>query len=104
MTTNELVADSSPPPPLALSSALTVQTFKMRSIERGRCTPQLLRKKMLGGFYAKEECSFAIMGRERTVDLEAQSEADREKWVDAIQALIGYLKAIKAQATKFSAR
>jgi hypothetical protein len=54
-----------------------MKTIKLRSVERGRATPQLQRKKLLGGFFAKEECAFAILGRERSVDLEANSEAER---------------------------
>jgi hypothetical protein len=81
-----------------------MKTFKIRSVERGRCTPNLQRKKTFGGFYAKEECAFAIMGRERTVDLETNNEQEREKWVIALQHLVAYLKEVKAQSQKFTSR
>lgn len=42
----------------------------IRRVEKGRYTPQLQRKKW-NRYLAKEECAFAIIGRERTVDLEA---------------------------------
>jgi len=45
---------------------------KIRTVERGRYTPQLQRKKW-NRYLAKEECAFAIIGRERTVDLEASN-------------------------------
>lgn len=79
-----------------------MKVFKIRSIERGRCTPQLQRKKVIGGYYAKEECAFAILGRERSVDLEASSEAEREKWIEAILQLVEYTKQIKIESTKFA--
>jgi len=74
---------------------------KIKSVERGRTTPQLLRKTLMGKPLAKEECSFTISGKERTVDLEADSEAAREKWVHAIETLIEYKKSLKLAATGF---
>jgi len=75
-----------------------MKVFKIKSIERGRSTPQLQRKNMFGKFLAKEELAFAIVGRDRTLDLEATSEAEREKWIHALEALIEFKKAQKAQA------
>jgi len=77
-----------------------MKVFKIRQIERGRCTPQLQRKSLMGKHLAKEECSFAVIGRERTVDLETDSEALREKWIHALETLLEYKKALKAQNTK----
>jgi hypothetical protein len=77
-----------------------MKVFKIRQLDRGRCTPQLARKSMFGKHLAKEECAFAIIGRERTVDLEAESEAMREKWIHALETLIEYKKATKQQTTK----
>jgi hypothetical protein len=73
---------------------------RIRSLERGRCTPQLERKSF-NKFLAKEECAFAIMGRDRTVDLEAANEATREKWIEALETLMAYKKELKKQATQF---
>eukprot|EP00456_Euglypha_rotunda_P068544 TRINITY_DN5983_c0_g1_i6.p1 TRINITY_DN5983_c0_g1~~TRINITY_DN5983_c0_g1_i6.p1 ORF type:complete len:1872 (+),score=340.11 TRINITY_DN5983_c0_g1_i6:125-5740(+) len=56
-----------------------MKVFQIKQIERGRTTEQLKRKNAFGKFLSKEECSFAIIGRERTIDLEAPSEAEREK-------------------------
>jgi len=79
-----------------------MKVFKIKSVDRGRCTPQLQRKKPWGGKdYAKEECSFAVQGRERTVDLEANSEAQRERWVHALETLVAYTKSIKAVRSNF---
>ena len=54
-----------------------------------------------GKFLAKEECAWAIMGRDRTVDLESPSEADRDKWIHALEMLVAYRKEIKKQASQF---
>jgi len=81
-----------------------MKIYKIRSMERGRVTPQLLRKTAFGKFLAKEENSFAILGRERSVDLECKSEAERDKWISCLQALIDYKKATKAANTKFDSR
>eukprot|EP01006_Ploeotia_vitrea_P030519 TRINITY_DN62915_c0_g1_i1.p1 TRINITY_DN62915_c0_g1~~TRINITY_DN62915_c0_g1_i1.p1 ORF type:complete len:1870 (+),score=1159.95 TRINITY_DN62915_c0_g1_i1:813-5612(+) len=84
-----------------LKDSQKMKVYKLRTVEYGRCTPQLQRKKAFGGYYAKEECAFAVLGRERTVDLECSSEAERDKWAKAFKALIDYNKAAKKQNTKF---
>jgi hypothetical protein len=81
-----------------------MKIFMIKQVEKGRCTPQLQRKKKLGSFYAKEECSFAIVGRERTVDLEAPSEAERDKWVHAIETLVEYKRHQKQLNQTFASR
>ena len=77
-----------------------MKTWKLRGVERGRATQQLQRKRF-GKYLCREEGGFAIMGRERNVDLEAESEKDREKWFEAITALVAYRKDLKKHATKF---
>lgn len=77
-----------------------MKVFRIRTIERGRCTPQLERKSF-GKFLAKEECAWAILGRDRTVDLESLTEADREKWIEALEMLVAYRKELKRVATQF---
>lgn len=54
-----------------------------------------------GKYLAKEECAWAIMGRDRTVDLESPTEADRDKWIHALEMLVAYRKEIKKQASQF---
>jgi len=81
-----------------------MKIYLIKQIEKGRCTPQLTRKKKLGSFYAKEECSFAVIGRERTVDLEANSEAERDKWVHALETLVEYKKYQKQLNQNFASR
>lgn len=54
-----------------------------------------------GKYLAKEDHAFAIIGRERTVDLEATSEAEREKWIAALETLLAYRKELKRVATQF---
>jgi len=82
-----------------------MKIFKVKNIERGRCTPQLQRKKALTGkFLAKEECSFAVFGRDRTVDLETETEAEREKWVDALNMLVEFTRTQKEANKQFTAR
>jgi hypothetical protein len=78
-----------------------MKVFKIRAIDRGRCTPQLQRKSLMGKHLAKEECSFAVLGRDRSVDLEAASEAEREKWIHALETLIEYKKGQKTVASNF---
>ncbi len=56
----------------------------------------------MSGFNAKEECAFAVVGRDRTVDLEANSEAEREEWIIALTHLVAYLKSLKEAGTKFA--
>jgi hypothetical protein len=81
-----------------------MKVFMVKQVEKGRCTPQLQRKKKLGSFYAKEECSFAVIGRERSVDLEANSEAERDKWVHALETLVEYKRAQKLLNQSFQSR
>jgi len=78
-----------------------MKVYKIKTVNKGRCTPQLLRKSMMGKYLAKEECAFAVQGRDRTVDLEATSEAEREKWVHALETLVEYKKAQKLATTGF---
>jgi len=56
------------------------------------------------GMYSKEELSFAVFGRDKTISLEANTEAERERWIAAISAWIEYHKALKQQNSKFSSR
>jgi hypothetical protein len=72
-----------------------MKIFKIRTVERGRCTMQLQRQRF-GKYLADEKCAFSIQGRERTVDLEASTEKDCEKWIDAVEQLIAYKKGLQA--------
>jgi hypothetical protein len=71
-----------------------MKLYKIKQIEEGRATPQLQRKKF-GKYLAKEECAFAIIGQERTVDLEATNEASRKQWVNALEILVEWHRASK---------
>ena len=77
-----------------------MKTWKLRGCERGRCSQQLLRKRF-GKYLCREEGGFAIVGRDRNVDLECESEKDREKWMEAIQAFVAWLKWTKKNASQF---
>ena len=81
-------------PKKAVKPTQKMKVFKMKAIERGRCTPQLVRKRY-GKWLAKEECSFAIIGRDRTFDIECVSEKNREEWISALETLMAYAKAVK---------
>jgi len=85
----------------ALKEENTMKIFKIKQIDRGRCTPQLQRKTLMGKFLAKEECSFAVLGRDRSVDIECTSEAEREKWIHALETLIEFKKGQKLVASDF---
>jgi len=74
-----------------------MKVFKIKQIEEGRCTPQLQRKRF-GKFLAKEECCFAVTGRERTVDLEAPDEASKKQWVHALEILVEWFRGTRATA------
>jgi len=78
-----------------------MKVYKIKTIDRGRMTPQLQRKNIMGKFLAKEECAFTVVGRERTVDLEASSEAEREKWIHALETLIEWKKGQKLAQSGF---
>jgi len=77
----------------------------IKQIEKGLCTPQLQRTTLLGKKpIAREECSFAVIGRERSVDLEASSQEERDKWVHALETLVEYKRAMKLAHTQFGNR
>jgi hypothetical protein len=78
-----------------------IKVFKIRTVERGRCTDDLKRKKTFGGFYAKEELSLGVFTRDKILSFETNTEVDREKWHAAITALVAYLKQVKISNTKF---
>jgi len=75
--------------------------IKIRSIESGRCTPALNRKKPFGGYHTKEECCFAVFGRDKSMSFETNTEAERERWVQALKALLEYHKALKLSKPQF---
>jgi len=77
-----------------------IKMFKVKSVETGRCTPQLERKR-LGKFLAKEECAFSVIARNRTVDLEADNEANRDLWVQYLTMVMEWNRAQKANAKSF---
>jgi len=81
-----------------------MKVFMIKQVEKGRATAQLQRKKKLGSYYAREECSFAVIGRARSVDLEASTEAERDKWVHAIETLVEYKRAQKVLNQSFASR
>jgi len=77
----------------------------IKQIEKGLATPQLQRTTLMGRKpVAKEECSFAVIGRERTVDLECLSNEERDKWVHALETLVEYKRAMKLAHTQFGNR
>jgi len=77
-----------------------IKLFKVKSVEPGRCTPQLERKRF-GKFLAKEECAFSVIARNRTVDLEADTEANRDLWVQYLNLVMEWNRAQKANAKSF---
>lgn len=78
-----------------------MKVMRIRQTDKGRCTTQLQRKSW-GRHLAKEECAFAVVGRERTVDLEAATEVDRDKWCRSITLWVEYMKAVKKAQAKFN--
>jgi len=80
----------------------TMKIGTIKQVEKGLCTPQLQRTTLIGKKpVAKEDCSFACIGRERSVDLECSSHEEREKWVHAIEVLLEWKKGLKMQASVF---
>lgn len=78
-----------------------LKVFKIKAIEKGRCTPALQRKRF-GKFLAKEECCFSIIGRDKSYDMECESEANRDEWVAALQVLVDYVKLLKQANKQFN--
>jgi len=81
-----------------------LQVFKIKTIERGRCTDDLKRKKTFGGYYAKEEVIFGVFARGKILSFETNTEVEREKWHAAITALVQYLIQQKLANTKFGSQ
>jgi len=80
----------------------TMKIGLIKQVEKGYCTPPLQRVTLIGKkAMAKEDCSFACIGRERSVDLECSSHEEREKWVHAIEVLLEWKKGLKMQASVF---
>lgn len=76
-----------------------MKIFRIRSVERGRCTEQLKRQRF-GKFLANDRCCFSVQGRERTIDLEASDEKEANRWVNAIEVLIAHRKALQTLQAK----
>jgi hypothetical protein len=84
------------PKKTTIDDDIKMKIFKIRSVERGRCTEQLKRQRF-GKYLADDKCCFSIQGRERTIDLECQTEKERDRWVHAIEVLIAYKRGLQAQ-------
>jgi len=83
----------------------TMKVGMIKSIEKGNCTPQLQRVTLIGKKpLSKDECSFAIFGRQRTVDLECTSTEERDKWVHALEVLVEFTRGKKVAARGFGNR
>jgi hypothetical protein len=78
-----------------------MKVYRLMGVTKGATTPQLQRKTLMGKLLAKDECSFSIFGAdedkeiERTVDFEAPSQKERDRWFDAVEELIEWAKAKK---------
>lgn len=85
-----------------------MKVVRLVSVDKGKTTPQLQRKNYLGRPLVKDEnCAFSVVGsdvnkKRRTVDLEAKSKAERDRWVKAISALIAYTKDKRARQAVFA--
>jgi len=78
-----------------------MKVFKLKAIEKGRCTPNL-QKKRFGKFLSKEECCFSVVGRDKSFDLETDTEKDREAWIGALTALMEFIRQQKQANKKFT--
>lgn len=79
-----------------------VRVLDIRSVGVGRCTAPLQRK-VLGRYRAKEELCFALITKNRTIDLEAANEKDRDRWVSALQDLVRWVHTQRYQNHKSDA-
>lgn len=105
--------------PLAANQYMEIA--KIFEVRKGRCTPQLERKRF-GRFLAREDCAFAIFGSaltvekktreamlearvidERTIDLECTSPNLVAQWVAAITHLIEWIQSEKLYGQKDTA-
>jgi hypothetical protein len=94
-------------PAKAVKPENRMKIVRIKDIIPGRCTPQLQRKTLLGSYLADEKKCFAIFGldsdrNERTVDLEATSEEERNMWVRALLNLKEYSEHSKRMKTNFN--
>ena len=60
-------------------------------IESGANTPALKRTYIFGR-NPKADCSFTVYCRTRTLDLEANTPADQQWWVEALETVLAYRK------------
>jgi hypothetical protein len=81
-----------------------MKLYKLRTVEKDRCTSTLQKKTMTGKFIVKEECAFAIIGRDKTLDLETKTQAERDRWYDCMKMLVEWKNNQKAVSTKFEQR
>ena len=69
----------------------TLQLSEVTAVEAGPVTPSLRRRYFMGT-NPKGPCCFAVHARTRTLDLECQSESQRDEWVEMLTVLIKYRK------------
>jgi hypothetical protein len=91
-----------PKKPLTKEAKCKMAVYNIRTIDKGRATPALKRKKF-GKPLVKDECAFAIIGRERTVDIECDSQDERDKWVHALRLLVQY-NSVRGEQTQLKSR
>jgi hypothetical protein len=83
----------------------TMSLPSLISVERGHATPQLRRVRFGHALAGPEEVCFSLFGvatdtsgrtnGERTVDLQCKTRAEREKWVEALEHLIQFVRTKK---------
>ena len=92
--------------PSAASAAANENRMKLThvtSVDCGLVTPQLRRRTITGAQAAAADCAFAIIGRERTIDLECENADDRRRWTDALSTAVEWRKRIKKRNSSTAA-
>lgn len=94
-------------PKKELKNSQRMKIYDLLSVEQGRATPHLQRKRMGKYVVRDEDCAMAIFGsvsaktkhnraddekKSRTVDLECSSAEECEQWIQCIDILIEYAK------------
>ncbi len=81
----------------------TMEVTSLFAVERGHTTPQLKRVRFGHALAGPEEHCLSLFGAvwkdgasgSRTVDLECKSRAERERWVEALEHLIQWVRTKK---------
>lgn len=87
-------------PSAELTAKNTMHVTQIYGLAKGHSTPQLQRKQFGKPLAGDERCCFSVFGtdgnhNERSIDLEAKTETERERWINALGHLQRYVRSKK---------